>query len=151
MTQAPRRRPGCMSGLDGFEDLVGSWSTTSTHPMLDGPVAGSVTWSWLDGGRFLRQRSRNDHALVPDSLSVIGPPEVGDGLVSEYFDSRGVRRTYGASLDGGVLRFWRGERGFDQRFAAVIGPERFEGLWELAREPGAWRDDLRVSYRRAAG
>jgi hypothetical protein len=28
-------------------------------------------------------------------MSVIGAPEAGGGLVMEYFDSRGVRRTYG--------------------------------------------------------
>ena len=36
----------------------------------------------------------------------------------EYFDSRGVRRTYGVSLDDGVLRIWRDDPGFDQRFSA---------------------------------
>ena len=144
-------RLSTMSALAAFEVLVGSWSTRSTHPMLEGEVGGRVAWSWLEGGRFLVQRAQHDHELVPDSVSVIGPPEVGDGLVAEYFDSRGVRRTYGVSLAGGVLRMWREHPGFSQRFAARVAVDAFEGLWELAREPGAWRDDLRVAYRRAAG
>jgi hypothetical protein len=69
----------------------------------------------------------------------------------EYFDSRGVRRTYGVSFDGGVLRIWRDEPEFAQRFAAQPGQgEGFVGLWELARTPGEWKDDLRVEYRRRA-
>jgi hypothetical protein len=72
----------------------------------------------------------------------------GDGLVMEYFDSRGVRRTYGVSLDDGVLRMWRDHPGFDQRFSATLGPDAFEGQWQLARMPGDWQDDLKVIYRR---
>jgi hypothetical protein len=81
-------------------------------------------------------------------VRVIGDPEHGDGLVMEYFDSRGVRRTPGISLEDGVLRMWRDAPGFDQRFAATMGPDAFEGLWELARTPGEWEDDLKVVYRR---
>ena len=66
----------------------------------------------------------------------------------EYFDSRGVRRTYGISLDAGVLRMWRDHPGFDQRFSATLGPDVFEGQWQLAETPGDWKDDLSVSYRR---
>jgi hypothetical protein len=58
-----------------------------------------------------------------------------------------VRRTYGVSLDDGVLRIWRDAPGFDQRFCATLAPDTFEGLWRLARTPGAWQDDLRVIYR----
>jgi hypothetical protein len=59
----------------------------------------------------------------------VGAPEAGDGLVMEYFDSRGVRRTYGVPLEGGVLRMWREAPGFDQRFAATLGHDGFEGRW----------------------
>ena len=61
----------------------------------------------------------------------------------EYFDSRGVRRTYGVSLDDGVLRIWRDDPAFAQRFSATLGHDTFEGLWQLARTPGDWQDDLR--------
>ena len=92
-------------------------------------------------------RSRNEHELFPDAISVIGAPEDGDGFVMEYFDSRGVRRTYGISLEDGVLRIWRDAPGFDQRYVATIG-EEFEGLFQLATTPGEWKDDLKVVYRR---
>jgi hypothetical protein len=134
--------------LEPFDALIGTWATEATHPALDAVVPGTVTFEWLEGGHFLLGRSSNEHELFPDSLWVIGAAEAGDGLVMEGFDSRGVRRTYGVSLDDGVLRFWRDAPGFDQRFSATLGRDSFEGLWRLAETPGAWQDDLKVTYRR---
>ena len=134
--------------LEPFDALIGTWTTEATHPQIDVVVPGSTTYEWLEGRRFLQQRTRNDHESFPDAIGVIGAPEDGDGLVLEYFDSRGVRRTYGVSLDGGVLRFWREHPGFAQRFSATLGRDRFEGQWQLAKTPGEWQDDLKVIYRR---
>ena len=134
--------------LEPFDALIGTWATEATHPKFDGVVPGRVTFEWLEGGRFLIQRSRNAHELFPDSISIIGAPEAGEGLVMEYFDSRGVRRSYGVSLDGGVLRVWRDHPGFDQRFSATLSRDEFEGQWQLAETPGEWKDDLKVTYRR---
>jgi hypothetical protein len=133
--------------LEPFDALIGTWATEATHPLIDGVVPGSVTFEWLEGGRFLIQRSRNEHEPF-EAICVIGAHEAGDGLVMESFDSRGVRRTYGVSLDGGVLRMWREHPGFDQRFSAPLGHDAFEGLWQLAETPGHWQDDLKVTYRR---
>ena len=134
--------------LEPFDVLAGTWETEATHPRFDAVVPGSVTYEWLEGRRFLIQRSRNAHDLFPDAIGVIGAPETGDGLVMEYFDSRGVRRTYGVSLEDGVLRFWRDDPTFAQRFAATLRPDGFEGQWQLAETPGNWKDDLHVVYRR---
>ena len=136
--------------LEPFEVLIGSWSTEATHPLVDEVVLGSATFEWLEGGHFVVLRSRNDHELFPDAISVIGRPESGEGLVMEYFDSRGVRRTYGASLEDGVLRWWRNHPGFDQRSCAKLGLDAFELVHQLAETPGEWRDDLRATYRRRA-
>jgi hypothetical protein len=134
--------------LEPFDALIGTWDTEATHPKFDGVVLGSATFEWLDGGQFLIERSRNEHELFPDAISVIGASEAGDGVVMEYFDSRGVRRTYGVSLDDGVLRMWRDHPGFDQRFSATLERDAFEGQWQLAETPGHWQDDLKVTYRR---
>jgi hypothetical protein len=134
--------------LEPFDVLTGTWDTEATHPLFDGVVPGSVTFEWLEGGHFLVQRSRNEHEMFPDAISVIGAPESGDGLVMEYFDSRGVRRTYGISFEDGVLRIWRDAPGFEQRFSATPAPDGFEGLWQLAETPGEWKDDLKAVYRR---
>ena len=134
--------------LESFEALIGTWETAATHPEFDGVVRGSTTFEWLEGRRFLIQRSRNDHELFPDAISVIGAPEHGEGLVMEYFDSRGVRRTYRISLDESMLRIWRDDTAFAQRFSAQLDDSAFDGLWQLARTPGDWQDDLAVTYRR---
>ncbi len=140
-----------MSSLDAFDALIGTWETEATHPEFDEVVPGSIAFEWLDGGHFLVLRSHSDHELFPDWIGVIGAPEEGGGLVLEYFDSRGVRRTYAVSLDKGVLRMWRKAPGFDQRYSATLRPDAFDGLWQLARRPGDWHDDLKVTYRRATG
>ena len=132
--------------LDPFEALIGTWATEARHPLLDADVPGAVTFEWLEGGHYLIQRSRNEHELFPDAICVIGAG--GDGLVSEYFDSRGVRRTYGIALKDGVLRQWGEFPEFAQRYEARLHPREFTGLWQLAETPGAWKDDLRVTYRR---
>ena len=136
------------SALEPFEALIGTWVTEATHPMFDGVVSGWTTFEWLEGGHFIVGRSHNDHEAFPDSIAVLGAPETGKGLLMESFDSRGVRRTYGVSLEDGVLRIWRDHPGFDQRFSARPEPDSFEGLWELARTPGVWQEDLKVIYRR---
>jgi hypothetical protein len=136
--------------LDPFEALIGTWDTAATHPLVDAVVPGTITFEWLEGGHFVVQRSHNDHELFPDAISVIGSPESGNGLVMEYFDSRGVRRTYGISLEDGVLRIWREAPGFDQRYSATLAPDTFEGQFQLAETPGDWQDDLKVTYRRRA-
>jgi hypothetical protein len=134
--------------MEPFDALIGTWDTEATHPKFDGAVPGSTSFEWLEGGHFLVQRSRNDHESFPDAICVTGAPEAGDGLVMEYFDSRGVRRTYGISLTDGVLRIWRDQPGFAQRFSATLAHNRFEGVWQLATTPGDWQDDLKVTYRR---
>ncbi len=137
--------------LESFDALIGTWATEATHPLIDEAVPGNTAFEWLEGGRFLIQRSHNDHELFPDAICVIGAPEGGDGLVMEYFDSRGVRRSYDVSLGDCVLRMWRDHPGFDQRFSATLRPDAFEGQWQLAETPGDWQDDLKVTYRRATG
>jgi len=60
-----------------------------------------------------------------------------------------VRRTYGIAVDAGVLRIWRDNPTFAQRFSAPVGGDQFGGVWQLAETPGDWRDDLAITYRRA--
>src|SRR4051794_9014963 len=135
--------------LAPFEALIGTWTTEATHPMVDVVVRGTALFEWGPGRRYVVLRAETDHELFPDDLNVIGAPESGDGLVKEYFDSRGVRRTYGISLEAGVLRMWRDHPGFEQRFEATLTPDTFEGVWQLAEAPGEWRDDLAIRYRRS--
>lgn len=134
--------------LAPFAALIGTWDTESKHVALDDPVPGHWTFEWLQGEHFVVLRSHNDHPQLPDGLVIIGAPEEGDGLVVEYFDDRGVRRTYSASISDGVLRWWRDAPGMDQRLTAVLGEDEFEANAELATTPGEWRHDMKVTFRR---
>lgn len=136
--------------LAPFEALIGTWSTETKHRLMDEVVLGKATFEWLEGGQFIVLRSQYEHELLPDALSVIGRPESGDGLILEYFDSRGVRRTYAISLEGDVLRWGRDEPGFKQRNHAKLGPDGFELVGQLAQSADDWVDDIRTMYRRHA-
>jgi hypothetical protein len=134
--------------LAALDALVGTWDTEGRHRLVDGVIRGTTTFEWLAGEQFLVQRSAVDHELFPVGLAVIGAPETGDGLVLEYFDSRGVRRTYRLSLERGVLQYWREGRPFDQRFTATLDPDEFTAEFELAETPGDWQHDMTLTYRR---
>jgi hypothetical protein len=134
--------------LEPFEALIGTWDTESKHRLVDETVRGDVSYEWLEGGHFVVVRSHNDHDMFPDAICVIGVPEHGDDLLMEYFDSRGVRRTYNVTLEDGVLRTWRDQANFDQRATAELGPDEFVMLTELAEQPGEWIEDMRTTYRR---
>jgi hypothetical protein len=60
------------SGLEPFEALIGTGATEAR--LFDGVVPGSIAFEWLEGGHSLIQRSRNDHELFPDAISIIGAP-----------------------------------------------------------------------------
>lgn len=66
----------------------------------------------------------------------------------EYFDSRGIRRTYITTLIDGTLSTHRDHPTFAQRYTATLADDTFTGLWQVAETPGVWADDLAVTYRR---
>lgn len=136
--------------LAAFDVLVGTWDTEGKHRLFEEVVYGTTTFEWLEGGHFLIQRSQVDDEHFPDAITIIGPPADGDGLVAEWFDSRGIRRTMTTTVEDGVWRTEREEPGFDQRFTATLGQDSFEGLAELAEAPGEWVDDLKITFRRRA-
>ena len=129
--------------------LVGEWTSEATHPALPGlVVAGRATVAWLEGERFLIQRTQADHPDFPDALSVLG--ETDEGLVSHYFDSRGVHRIYRLGFEGGVWRLWRDAPGFNQRFTGSFedGGDRIAGLWEASPDGSRWERDLEITFLR---
>src|SRR5262249_33234722 len=132
--------------LEPFNALVGSWKIEATHPMVaDTVVHGIAEFEWLEGERFLLQRSRLDHPDFPDSLIVFGPDD--NGLSMNYFDSRGVHRIYQVSLSDGIWRMWRHSPGFSQKFSARLSADgnTIEGLWKLSRDDTNWNNDLAVN------
>jgi hypothetical protein len=124
-----------------------------THPSLpDTVVHGRLTYEWLEGGRFLIQRSVTEHPDFPDSLSVIGVMEGDDDLSMQYFDSRGVHRVYAIAFDGAELTLERDAPGFAQRGGGKLSDDGsiLAGIWQLNQDEQGFRDDLAFTYRRAA-
>jgi hypothetical protein len=137
------------ANLQPLNVLIGEWTSEATHPALPGlVVAGHATVGWLEGERFLIQRTQADHPDFPDALSVLG--ETDEGLVSHYFDSRGVHRIYRLGMDDGIWRLWRDAPGFNQRFTATFedGGDRIVGLWEASPDGSKWERDLEITFVR---
>jgi hypothetical protein len=135
--------------IEPFDVLVGAWQLEATHPMLPSAIVrGTAEFEWLEGERFLLQRTRNDHPEFPDSLIVFGSDD--DGLSMDYFDSRGVHRIYQVSMSDGVWKMWRHSPGFSQKFNGRISEDgnTIEGLWKLSRDDSTWADDLAVTFIR---
>ena len=145
--------------------LVGTWTTEATHPAMPGVVVrGTVVMEWLEGERFLIQRSRTDHPDFPDAISIIGhmdhdrvegaggevPSADSSPLSIHYFDSRGVFRILETIVDDASWQIWRYAAGFSQRFTGAFsdGGDTIAGTWQLRRDDAHWADDLAIAYRR---
>ena len=132
--------------LAALEALVGDW-------VLGDPAApvGRATFSWLEGRRFLVQRWTVDVPGAPDGIAIIGVDPEGDGLLQHYFDSRGVARVYGMSLERGVWRLWRDGDDFSQRFSGTVSDDgsTISGAWEIAGDGSTWEHDFDLVYTRA--
>lgn len=140
-------------GLGDLDRLVGEWTLEATHPAFPGIVVpGRSSFEWLDGERFLIQRSTADHPDFPNSISVIGAMSDDDERLSmHYYDSRGVHRVYSLEMSDGLLRIARDAPGFSQRFEGTLadGGDTLAGIWQLSRDDATWDDDLEITYWRA--
>ncbi|HTV20772.1 MAG TPA: hypothetical protein VMG12_18940 [Polyangiaceae bacterium] len=155
--------------LKPLERLIGNWTTEATHPALPGVVVkGTASIEWLEGERFIIQRTRTEHPEFPDAISIIGSTErdrVDDkgradahsatshgtpSLTLHYFDSRGVFRVYDVASEPAAIRFWRLSPGFSQRFSGTFtdNGDTIDGLWQLSNDDSHWEDDLKITFHR---
>lgn len=135
--------------LEYLGALVGAWTTEGAHPLLPGEmIRGRATFEWLDGERFLIQRSHYDHPKIPDAIAVTGVTD--EQLSMHYFDSRGVHRVYLVEMTPDTWRFWRDDPEFRQRFTGTFGNggDTITCQGEMSRDGAAWEDDLALTYRR---
>jgi hypothetical protein len=137
------------ANLQPLNALVGEWTSEATHPAFSGlVVAGRTSVGWLEGERFLLQRTQAEHPDFPDALWVLGETE--EGLVGHYFDSRGVHRIYRLNFDDGVWQMSRDEPGFNQRFTGTFDDDgdSIVGVWEASPDGSKWERDLEISFHR---
>jgi hypothetical protein len=142
--------------LDHFEALIGVWEMEASFRagyFAPGspPVTnrgGLTTFEWLEGKHFVVQRFVNEHPAAPSGIAIIGAGHEPERLQQHYYDSRGVSRVYGTSLEGGIWRLWRETTGFWQRYTGLISEdlERIEGRWEGSRDGRDWTHDFDLTY-----
>lgn len=112
----------------------------------------STTWqesfAWLENG-FIIWRAESVGEF-PGSVSVIGRNEVLDTYTMLYADDRGVSRVYDMSFSNGVLKLWREDPGFFQRFEGKLSDDHstITGFWEAATEGADWKRDFDITYIR---
>jgi hypothetical protein len=144
----PQLKPN--PALQQLDVLVGEWEMT--NPQYP-EVRGRVTFSWLDGGAFLVQRTEIDHPAAPDATMIIGRDESTEAYCVLYYDERGISRVYQMSLIDGVWRLWRESPGFHQHFMGTFSDEgtTIRGTWESSDDGSRWKHDFDLTYTRIGG
>jgi len=137
--------------LRRLDVLVGEWRVEP--PAQGPPVEGRVWFEWLPGRRFLVQRWEVKPPEYPSGIAIIGEDAESGELAQHYFDSRGVARVYGMSLDDDGWRLWRAGSDFAQRFSGTFaaGGDRIDGRWEIAWDGSTWEHDFDLGYLRTGG
>jgi hypothetical protein len=149
MSASPAEVPN--KALEPFEPLIGVWSTTGTHPLVPNVVFhGRCVFEWINGGAFLLMRTSTVEPEIPDGVAIFGSDDALSTVTMLYFDERGVSRRYDASMNGGVMRWWREAPGFSQRFTCIVAADgqTMDGRGELSRDGTTWERDLALSYSR---
>jgi hypothetical protein len=116
----------------------------------DQPLRGAVRFEWLDGGHFLLQRWHIEPSIFPSGIAVIGADGPAGTLAQHYYDSRGVSRTYGVTLEDGVLTIARDDPDFAQRFVGRFDDDgaTIAGAWERCDDGQHWQHDFALTYAR---
>jgi hypothetical protein len=93
-------------------------------------------------------RSEIDEPGIPSGVAVFGSDDAAGTYFMLYFDERGVSRKYDVTMTGSVLTWWRDEPNFSQRATITVDDDgtRMIARGEMARDGGAWEEDLSLTY-----
>lgn len=133
--------------------LVGTWDTVGAHPYVAGTsLHGRTTFDWIEGGAFLRMRAEVDDARFPAGVAIFASDDSSGALFMLYFDERTVSRKYDVSFTDGVLRWWRNDPSFSQRYELTAGQDArtMTSKGQMSHGGGPWQDDLALTYTRTA-
>jgi hypothetical protein len=138
--------------MQAFQPLVGEWAIEIDFPGHDGVIGGRTTFEWLEGGGYLIQRSVVDDPRFPRGVMVFGPDVGGERIVQHYFDSRGIARIYDVSFEDGVLRLWRDDDDFAQRYAGRLSADgrTVDGTFERSDDGVEWLHDFDLTYTKVS-
>src|SRR4051812_29436962 len=102
------------AAVEPLDVLVGQWTLEGENPLdASHPVRGTARFEWLEGGHFLLQRWHIEPPPFPSGIAVIGADGPDGALAQHYYDSRGVKRTYGVAVADGVVTIERPKVGDD--------------------------------------
>lgn len=104
----------------------------------------------MENGAFLLMRSEIDDPRFPQGIAILGSDDVQHKLFMLYFDERGVSRMQDVSMENNVLKWWRDQPGFSQRYTYTIASDGMTivGKGELSRDGATWEKDLELTYSR---
>ena len=141
--------------LERLNRLVGTWkieiTAMSFHPDPLAVARGQASFSWLEAGAFLLQKTEVTNSDFPRGTSIIGADDSAGTYTMLYFDSRGVSRIYQMSLEGDTLKLWRDFPGFSQRFIGTFGDldNRITARWEKSSDGSNWEHDFDITYMKS--
>jgi hypothetical protein len=137
--------------LQPFTVLIGKWTTVGTHPLVPNTTLyGHSSFKWIEGGAFLMWFSEIEHKDFPTGIAVFGSDDATKKYFMMYFDERKVSRKYEVSFQNGVLKWWRNDPKFSQRYTWTItdNGNTIIGKGELSKDGKAWEGDLELTYTR---
>jgi hypothetical protein len=140
--------------LATLDRVVGTWAVTGSHPQLPGrTLRGRVTFERIEGGAFLRMRSKMEDPELPEGVAIFGTDDDEKTCTMLYFDERGVARTYDVAIGGDGFTWSRDAPQFAQRFHVTIAKDghTMEGHGTMRKAGSTWEPDLSLSYARVAG
>jgi hypothetical protein len=90
MPDAPGREAAIPNPkLAPFARLVGTWSTSGSHPLVPGvDLHGRTSFAWIEGGAFLVMRSEIDEPQIPSGIAIFGSDDETAECFMLYFDER---------------------------------------------------------------
>jgi hypothetical protein len=138
--------------LKPFEQLIGEWVTTGTHPGVgDKILNGKSSFQWMEGGAFLIWHSEisNDDRF-PSGISIFGSDDGTGQWFMLYFDERKISRKYDVSFDNNILKWSRMAPRFSQRYTWTISEDGHTiiGKGELSKDGKTWEKDLEQTFTR---
>lgn len=137
--------------LMALEPFIGTWTTIGTHPKIPKPFHGEATFAWHESKAFIIMRSHIDEDVgVPRGVAIIGSDGKNETFSMIYYDSRGVSRTMGVSVEANVLAWWRDEPAISQRYAFTISPDAQTIVCkgEASFDGGPWEHDIEQTLTR---
>ena len=137
--------------LEKFAVLIGEWKTVGSHPLVPNTeLHGHASFKWIEGGAFLMWNSEIDHPDFPTGIAIFGSDNAAEEYFMMYFDERKVSRKYEVSFQNNVLKWWRNDPKFSQRYTWTINGNgnTITGKGELSKDGTAWEKDLDLTFIR---